>query len=212
MGTHALDERNDLVDSLRLAGPGAATLIENWTTSQLAAHLVLRERSFAELAGRVPSRRMQDLAQRRLDSYAAAHEYEEILANLAAGPPVWSPMARPRLRESLNLLEYLVHNEDVRRVGAKWQPRALPAKRVAAIWRRLRVGARMTMRSVPVPVRLTWPEHASATIRRGEPRVTVSGDPVELALVAFGRQRVAQVDYEGTDEDVTAVRDSAIAI
>jgi uncharacterized protein (TIGR03085 family) len=212
VGTHALDERNDLIESLRRAGPGAPTLIDEWTTSQLAAHLVLRERSFAELAGRVPLQRMQDLAQRRLDSYAADHEYEEILESFADGPPVWSPMARPRLRESLNLLEYLIHDEDVRRVSATWQPRALPAKRVAAIWRRLRVGARMTMRSVPVPVRLTWPEHASATIGRGEPRVTVTGDPVELALVAFGRQRVARVKYEGTDEDVATVRDSAIAV
>ncbi len=42
--------------------------------------------------------------------------------------------------------------------------------------------------------------------------MTVTGDPVELALVAFGRQRVAQVDYEGTDEDVAIVRDSAIAV
>jgi uncharacterized protein (TIGR03085 family) len=212
VGTHALDERNDLVDSLRQAGPGAATLIDDWTTSQLAAHLVLRERSLAELAGRVPSRRLQDLAQRRLDSYAAAHPYEQIVADFAAGPPIWSPLARPRLREALNLLEYLVHNEDVRRADAKWQPRAVSVKRVEAIWARLRVGARMTMRSVPVPVRLTWPDHASATIGRGEPRVTVSGDPVELALVAFGRQRVAKVDYEGTDEDVTTVRDSAIAV
>ncbi|HZZ97627.1 MAG TPA: TIGR03085 family metal-binding protein [Jatrophihabitantaceae bacterium] len=212
MDTHALDERNDLVESLRLAGPGAPTLIPEWTTSQLAAHLLLRERSFAELAGRVPVQRMRDYAQRHLDAYAATHEYEQVIADFAAGPPIWSPLARPRLREALNLLEYVIHNEDVRRAGQQWQPRAVPAKRVETIWARLRVGARMTMRSVPVPVQLAWPDHASATIGRGAPRVTVTGDPVELALVAFGRQRIAQVDYEGTDEDVTTVRDWPIAI
>ena len=34
--------------------------------------------------------------------------------------------------------------------------------------------------------------------------VTVTGEPLELALLAFGRQRVAQVDYDGAAEDVGA--------
>ncbi len=40
----------------------------------------------------------------------------------------------------------------------------------------------------------------------------MTGDPVELALVAFGRQRVAHVDYDGTAEDVDVVRGARIAI
>ena len=46
----------------------------------------------------------------------------------------------------------------------------------------------------------------------GAPGTTVTGDPVELALVAFGRQRVAHVDYDGTAEDVDVVRGARIAI
>jgi uncharacterized protein (TIGR03085 family) len=209
---HAVDERGELVESLRAAGAGAPTLIPDWTTSQLAAHLVLRERSFAELAGRVPVSSFQDFAQRRLDRYAAEVPYEQIVQAFAAGPPRWSPLAVPRLREALNLLEYLVHHEDVRRAVRSWQPRELPDQRLRAIWSRLRVGARMTMRSVPLPVRLAWSGDDEVVIGRGAPRVTISGDPVELAMFAFGRQRVAQVRYRGDDNDIGTVREASISV
>jgi uncharacterized protein (TIGR03085 family) len=209
---YALDERTDLVETLRAAGAGAPTLIPDWTTSQLAAHLVLRERSFAELAGRVPVDRFQDFAQRRLDRYVAGEQYEQIVGAFGAGPPWWSPMAVRSVREALNLLEYVVHHEDVRRAAESWQPRELPDERERAVWSRLRVGARMTMRSVPIPVRLTWPGHDEAAVGRGGPRVTVTGDPVELAMLAFGRQRVARVEFQGNDDDIAIVRDATISV
>ncbi len=97
----------------------------------------------------------------------------------------------------MNLLEYLIHHEDVRRAADGWVPRVLPTQRQAAVWSRLRVGARLTLRAVPVPVRLVWPDHGEVSVGRGDAAVTVSGPPEELALVAFGRQQVARVDYEG---------------
>jgi uncharacterized protein (TIGR03085 family) len=212
MPSHALDERSELVASLSGAGAGAPTVISDWTTSQLAAHLYLRERSVADLAGRVPMRRMQDYAQRHLDTFVASHPYERVVAKFAAGPPRWSPLAIPSVFDALNTLEYVVHHEDVRRAGENWRPRELPSDRVAAIWARLRVGAKMTMRSVPIPVRLVAPEHGAVDIGRGAPRVTVVGDPVELTLVAFGRQRVAQVRYDGSADDIATLRDSRIAV
>jgi uncharacterized protein (TIGR03085 family) len=212
MADEAVDERSALVESLRAAGAGAPTLIPDWTTSQLAAHLVLRERSFAELAGRVPVSRFQDFAQRHLDRYVAEQPYEQVLDAFAAGAPKWSPFAVPQLREALNLLEYLVHHEDVRRAGAAWQPRDLPDQRVRAIWGRLRVGARMTMRSVPMPVKLAWPDHDEVTVGRGTPRVTVAGDPVELAMLAFGRQRVARVRFFGDEGDIGTLRAATISV
>jgi uncharacterized protein (TIGR03085 family) len=209
---YALDERTDLVETLRAAGAGAPTLIPDWTTSQLAAHLVLRERSFAELAGRVPVDRFRDFAQRRLDQYVAGRQYEQLVGDFDAGPPWWSPLAVRSVREALNLLEYVVHHEDVRRAAEGWQPRELPDDRVRAVWSRLRVGAKMTMRSVPIPVRLSWPGHEEATVGRETPRVTVVGDPVELAMLAFGRQRVARVQFRGDDDDVAIVRDATISV
>jgi uncharacterized protein (TIGR03085 family) len=212
MADHARDERAELVGSLRAAGPGAATLIPDWTTSQLAAHLLLRERSFAELAGRVPIRRFRDFAHRHLDRFVAEQPYERVVDTFAAGPPWWSPLAVPQLFEALNLLEYVVHHEDVRRAGDSWRPRELGESRVRAVWGRLRVGARLTMRSVPIPVRLAWPDHDEVTIGRETPVVTASGDPVELALLAFGRQRVARVEFDGTDGDVATVREATISV
>ncbi|MGD0448569.1 MAG: maleylpyruvate isomerase family mycothiol-dependent enzyme [Candidatus Dormibacteria bacterium] len=49
-------ERRELCDLLIQVGPDAPTLCEGWTTSDLAAHLVLRER-FPSLAGRAPGSR-----------------------------------------------------------------------------------------------------------------------------------------------------------
>jgi hypothetical protein len=42
--------------------------------------------------------------------------------------------------------------------------------------------------------------------------VTVTGDPLELALVAFGRQAMAEVEYDGPSADIAVVRDSALPV
>ena len=44
MSTHAKRERLLLADLLETAGPDAPTLCEGWTTRDLAAHVVVRER------------------------------------------------------------------------------------------------------------------------------------------------------------------------
>jgi uncharacterized protein (TIGR03085 family) len=212
MASDALEERAALVETLRAAGPDAPTLCGDWTTRRLAAHLLLRERSPVELLGRVPSARLQAHAQRALADYAEQHDYDEILDEFAAGPPVWSPMALPPVREAANVLEYVVHNEDVRRAAASWQPRELPAERERSVWAKARGAARLTMRKVPMTVQLEWPGHGSTSIGRGAPRVVVSGAPVELTLLAFGRQRVARVDYSGAAADVAALRAASIAV
>jgi hypothetical protein len=65
----------------------------------------------------------------------------------------------------------------------------------------LRFAARLTLRQAPVGVVLVDPDGDRVVGRRpvdGQ-SVVVSGDPVELTLVAFGRQRVAAVDYSGDE-------------
>jgi uncharacterized protein (TIGR03085 family) len=212
MPNHALDERTDLTAALLAAGPEAPTLCGEWTTNQLAAHLVLRERSLTEVGGRLPVARLQALAQRHIDAYVASHDYGQIVAAVEQGPPIYSPFAWPSERETVNLLEYVIHDEDVRRAAPEWAPRRIAVDRQQAIWSKLRMGARLTLRSVPVPVRLDWPSHGSVSVGRGPSPVTITGDPVELALVAFGRQRVAKVDYDGDAADVLKVREAKIAI
>lgn len=216
MQRHALDERHELSATLRAAGPDAPTLCGDWTTAVLAAHLVRRERSLVEAAGRLPVRRLHDHSEQRLAEVAAREPYEHLVAEFEAGPPVPSPFALPPVREALNLLEYLVHHEDVRRAGPQVTPRELPEARERAVWSRLRLSAPLTMRGMRIGVRLVWPAHGE--IRAGRPHrtdgrlVAVNGDPAELALVAFGRQRVARVAYDGTPEDVSLVSGARIAI
>ena len=207
-----MQERIELADTLRSTDPAAPTLCGDWSVAQLAAHLVLRERSATELLGRVPSDRAQAVARRAIDGHVARTPYPQLVADVAAGPPRWSPFALPLLREAVNLLEYVVHHEDVRRAVDGWVPRVLPVSRQDALWSRLRLASRLTLRQLPVPVRLEWPGHDSVSVGRGRPGVTVTGAPAELALVAFGRQSVARVDYTGPDDAVAQVRGATIAV
>jgi len=212
MRRHALDERIELAESLRLADPHDPTLCGDWNAAQLAGHLVLRERSVKEALGRVPSHRMNAIAQHAIDTYVAGRSYQRLVDDVADGPPIYSPFALPPVREAVNLLEYLIHHEDLRRASEGWIPRVLPVQRQAAIWSRLRVAGLLTLRLMPTPVRLQWPDHGAVSVGFGEPEVTVVGPPEELALVAFGRQRVARVDYDGAAESVAKVREASISV
>ena len=164
-----MQERIELADTLRSTDPAAPTLCGDWSVAQLAAHLVLRERSATELLGRVPADGARAVAQRAIDGHVARTPYEQLVADVAAGPPRWSPFALPLLREAVNLLEYVVHHEDVRRAVDGWVPRVLPVSRQDALWSRLRLASRLTLRQLPVPVRLEWPGHGSVSAGRGRP-------------------------------------------
>ena len=213
MAGHVLAERAAFVQTLRRTDPDARTLCGDWDAAQLTAHLVLRERSARELAGRVPRPAFQRLAQRGIDAYVASRSYSELVDDFAAGPPVWSPWVLPPVREAVNLLEYLVHHEDVRRARDSAVPRELAADVQDAVWTRLRVSSRLTLRQVPQGVRLIAPGRGEIVSRPKASRVvTVTGDPVELALVTMGRQRVAVVRYDGDPGDVASFSGARIAL
>ncbi|HZC69417.1 MAG TPA: TIGR03085 family metal-binding protein [Jatrophihabitans sp.] len=218
----ALFERHALAETLRCADPHAPTLSGNWTVAQLTAHLVLRERSIVELLGRLPSRRLHRVAQREIDDLVAREPYQRLVDAVDAGPSwrdvrwpvptsfVWS---LPAVRERANLLEYLVHHEDVRRAAAGWAPRSLPDEMQREVWQRLPWSTRLTMRTVPLRIALVWPEHGEVRAGRGATvAVRVTGDPVELTLFAFGRREVARVDCTGAPADVARVLGSAMGL
>ena len=213
MANHVGDERIDFVRTLRATDPGAATLCGDWDTAQLVAHLVLRERSLTELGGRLPVPALQRRAHVAVDAYVAKFPYEQLVSQFESGPPLYSPWSIPGVGSNVNLLEYLIHHEDVRRAVDGTVPRVLSVARQQAIWNRLKMAAALTMRQVPQSVRLVWPSHGEVVTRRKSSRqVTVSGDPVELALVAFGRQRVAKVSYDGPPDEVASVSGARISI
>jgi uncharacterized protein (TIGR03085 family) len=213
MTSHALNERRDLIDLLAEVGPDAPTLCTGWDARLLLTHLILRERSILTFGARL----RLPVAVRALDntmgSYSKTHDYKQMLATFASRAPLYSVFAVPALFESLNLLEYAVHLEDVRRAGgAAIPPRTIPLDRQRAIFSRLKGFTKITMRSAPGPVELRWGMVDFIRVGKGSNLVTITGDPIELTLFAFGRQPVAQVEYSGDADTIAQVRGMPLAI
>ncbi|MEV4868698.1 TIGR03085 family metal-binding protein [Streptomyces syringium] len=201
MSTHAQRERLLLADLLETAGPNAPTLCDGWRTRDLAAHVVVRERRSDAAVGLL----FKPLAARleRVQAEFAAKPYEELLQLIRTGPPRLSPYALKQVDEAANTVEFYIHTEDVRRAQPEWTPRVLDPVFSDALWSRVERMARMLGRRSPVGLVLRRPDGRTAVAHRGTPVVTVTGEPGELTLFAFGRQDAARVELEG-DKDAQA--------
>jgi uncharacterized protein (TIGR03085 family) len=199
----ARSEREGLAAALLAAGPDAPTLCEGWTALDLAAHVVIREHrpdSLLGLAGG-PLHGWTERVRRR----TADRGLPALVTQLRAGPPPWSVFALPGVDARTNLLEYLVHHEDVRR-GDGTGPRpaaAEPPGLRAAAWRALGAAGRLLTRRVPGGLLLRRDDAPEGTggervLRPGDDPVTLVGTPVELALYLTGRQPAARVTVEGS--------------
>jgi uncharacterized protein (TIGR03085 family) len=199
-------ERSAMVGIMRAVGPDARTLCDGWTTRDLAAHLVVRERRPDALPGLVFGPLASHTA-RLQDQLTASTTYEALIELLASGPPVLSPFKV--LDPLASIHEMFVHHEDLRRAQTGWKPRELDAKTTAAVRRRIpwisRVGLSKSMAALPARLTLRTPDGRTVvTVGNGSP-VTVTGEPQELLLFAFGRNAV-HVDFSGDDDVVAAVR------
>ncbi|OEJ27326.1 TIGR03085 family protein [Streptomyces agglomeratus] len=210
MSTHAKRERLLLADLLEAAGPDAPTLCEGWTTRELAAHVVVRERR-ADAAGGIVLAALKSRLD-RVQAEFAAKPYEELIQLIRTGPPRMSPYALKQLDEAANTVEFYVHAEDVRRAQPDWTPRELDAVFANALWSRIEKAARLLGRKAPVGVVLRRPDGQTAVARRGTPVVTVTGEPGELVLFAFGRQEVARVETAGDKDAVERLREAQLGI
>ncbi|MGK5628310.1 TIGR03085 family metal-binding protein [Streptomyces sp. URMC 123] len=210
MSTHAKRERLLLADALESAGPAAPTLCDGWTTHDLAAHLVVRERR-ADAAGGLL---FKPLAARlgRVQAEFAAKPYEELIHLIRTGPPRLSPFALKQVEEAANTVEFFVHGEDVRRAQPDWTPREIDPVFADALWSRLERSARMLGRKSPVGLVVRRPDGRTAVAHRGTPVVTVTGEPGELTLFLFGRQRVARVELDGDKEAVVKASEAELGV
>jgi len=191
------------VDTLRVSDPDAPTLCEGWDVRHLLAHLVQREHSpTASLGDVVVKRRpgQEKYLGRLVDRARSPQGYAALIDRFRAGPPRWSPMSWAG--ESINLVEYVIHHEDVRRGAGAALPRALPAEEALAIWSKLGMFARLSYRKNPVGVRLALPDGTSEPIKLGSEAVVLTGEPVELALYVSGRRQAASVEVTGPPETV----------
>jgi uncharacterized protein (TIGR03085 family) len=202
--TAARRERAALVETMRSVGPDAPTLCGDWTTRDLAAHLVVREHRLDATPGiAVPFLAgYTDKVQRQV---AASAEWDELLDKIASGPPIFSPFKI--LDPVANMGEMFIHHEDVRRAKAGWEPRPLDDATVRALGRGLPIMARLTLAKAPARVSMRTPrgEHV-ASVGRG-PAITVTGEPPELLLFISGRDAV-RLQFDGDAALVAAVRAS----
>jgi uncharacterized protein (TIGR03085 family) len=208
MSGPALDarERSALCDLFDELGPSAPTLIEGWTTRDLAAHLVLRERDVLAGPCLVLPGPFERFAERRRTALARRKDFTWLVATIRFGPPVGFFRIR-WVRALANLNEFFVHHEDVRRANAL-TPRDLTSDMDAALWRNVCRGGRyLSRRLVGCGLMVEWAGTGQRTaVRPGSPVASLSGQPGELLLYLFGRQGAAQVNVSGPPEAVAAVR------
>lgn len=204
-------ERTALADLLDTTGPDAPTLCGDWTTYDLAAHLVARDRHPLSLPGLVlaPLAGVTERVRRGLRARTA---YADLVRQVRAGAPAWSPVGFPPVEEAANTVEFFVHHEDVRRAGDGWEPRVCDEATRRALWRRLTAMGPGLLRSAPGTVTLRRPDGGERTVGRDAPRVVVTGEPAELLLFAFGRQGHARVTCEGDEDAVSRLRAAPLGV
>ncbi|MGW9119057.1 TIGR03085 family metal-binding protein [Streptomyces sp. NPDC055663] len=200
MSTHAKRERLLLADLLEAAGPEAPTLCHGWTTRDLAAHVVVRERR-PDAAGGILLGALRNRLE-RVQAEFAAKPYEELIQLIRTGPPRFSPYAVKQVDEAANTVEFYIHAEDVRRAQPDWSRRELDPVFADVLWARAERTARLLGRRSPVGLVLRRPDGRTVVAHKGTPVVTVTGEPGELLLFAFGRQDAAVVGLEGDKEAV----------
>ena len=210
--SYSREERLALCALLDKTGPDAPTLCEGWTTGDLAAHLVLRERRPDAAAGVIggPLAGYTARVQQRI---RARTPFPDLVRIIRSGPPRLSVMALPGVDERANAVEFFVHHEDVRRAAPDWEPRALSDGESDMLWQRLRM-ARFMLRKAPVGVELARDDIDTGGVERGRPGLPHHGEerdprghrrrqPGRAHHVGDGPPTAARVRMDGTEAAVT---------
>ncbi|WBQ02422.1 TIGR03085 family metal-binding protein [Kribbella sp. CA-293567] len=206
-------ERLALSDLFDRLGPDQPTLCGGWTTHDLAVHLYVREAD--PIAGpgiMIPA--LSDTTERRMAQTKAKYSFTEIVDKVRTGPPTFSIYSFPGLGHNLNTTEYFVHHEDVRRAQPGFAVRALPAEQQQGLWRALKLGAKAMTRKAPTGLVLRLPDGTRSVAKKPTDAgsVTLTGEAAELVLFCFGRQEVAQVDFEGEPEAIQRLQEASFGV
>jgi len=202
-------ERHALADLFDELGPDAPTLCAGWTTKDLAAHLVARERRPDAAPGLFVS--FLSGHTENVRRHEAAKPWEDLVELVRSGPPKWTPMAIPIVDSTTNTIEFLVHHEDVRRAQAGWELRELPDDFEVSLWSNLHRMAHSLCRRAPSGVVLAWGDK-QITARAASPSARVEGPPSELVLFAYGRQAHARVDIVADVDVATELRAARLGL
>lgn len=194
--------RANLVEALRAADPDAPTLCEGWSARHIAAHVLLRERRPWTMAPTMVPRlsyRTENLVQAYAGERGDRARYEQLIDDFENGPSRFSPYSWAGTY--VNLLEYAVHAEDVRRGLPGWSELDFDAETIDAIWSQFKRGASLMMRrrslpsgAVPHGLIMVADEGPRAVVRSGFPRTVLRGPMMDLVIYAFGRDEVTLVE------------------
>lgn len=198
-------ERQSLVATLRATDPETPTLCRGWDTRRLLAHLVQREHDARASLGDAVARREpghEKYLGRLVDGARTPEGYEALVSRFESGPPRWSPMSWAG--ENLNLAEYVIHHEDIRRGSGPVEPRPLPEDEAASLHSKATQMARLMYLRSPVGVSVARPGGPTTVVKKGADGVTLTGEPVELALYHSGRRDAAAVEVTGSTEALAA--------
>jgi uncharacterized protein (TIGR03085 family) len=211
MSTAATVERRAFADTLEGVGPDADTLCGEWSTRDLAAHVVMRERRPDGAAGVIikPLAGYADKVQRKITQ----KPWDELVGLVRSGPPKFSPMRFDVVDRVTNTVEFFVHHEDVRRAGEDWSVRELDGELTDDLYAALGRMAKLFTRKAPAGMVLEPSDgRPPITANKAEPSVTLRGSVGELVLFVYGRQGHAEVELDGPAEAAAALRAAAFGV
>jgi uncharacterized protein (TIGR03085 family) len=203
--SYAVAERAAIADLLTELGPDQPTLCTGWTTRDLAAHIIARERRPDAAPGILLKAVAPHL--KRVQNKIALRPWPELITTLRRRSP-WLIFGD----ELVNRTEFFVHHEDIRRAQPQWQPRVLGDDYEAALFGRVRAQARLVLRRTPAEVTVAAQPFGAARGGKGGPAVTLSGAPQELLLFLMGRQAHARVELSGPEEITNRMRGARYGI
>lgn len=210
MTNPAQTERQTICELFTRYGPDAPTLCAGWTTRDLAAHLVVRDRRPDAAAGILISKLAAYGDRIRLRT--AEREWDTLIENIRSGPARLSPLRLSVLDRLANTVEFYVHVEDVRRAQPNVESRHLDPEVRRQLFTMMKRGVRLLARSAQCGLVLHPTGEQPIVAKKGEPSVTVSGDIGEIVLFMYGRQSHAHVDLAGPPELAEALRTTSFGV
>lgn len=200
----ARTERAALADLFEQVGPDQPTLCEGWQTLDLLIHLLVRERDPLGAVG-AQVKPLHGFTEKAQDGYRR-RPWADLIKQYRDGPPAWNPTGWGLLNDLANGGEMFIHHEDVRRGQAGWRPRELSPQDTAELTRSVKSGlSRLALRKADSAVVARMPGEEPVVLRKGEPVVTLVGDPGEIVLWVSGRDAV-QIEFDGDPADVGRLR------